>query len=261
MASLLWGESSTAQSKKYLRHTLWQLQAACEMRLGFKSDRLIIADTNWVHLNMDVDLWTDVSEFKQSYDLLPSGAYLDDESAERLKLTVQLYRGDLLEGWYQDWCLFEREDLQNKYLAMLDKLILYCEAHCQYEAGLNHAARILQLDPARERTHQQMMRLYYFAGDRTAALRQYDSCVETLKKELDVSPMKGTLLLYEQIRADQLESTPQAHEPPPQTPPMPTSLTAVLSRLKELQGNLENWQRQIQQDIRFVEGFLPKARD
>ena len=37
-----------------------------------------------------------------------------------------VYRGDLLEGCYQDWCLFERERLQNAYLAMLDKLMVRC---------------------------------------------------------------------------------------------------------------------------------------
>jgi len=28
---------------------------------------------------------------------------------------VDLYQGDLLEGWYQDWLLCERERLQNMF--------------------------------------------------------------------------------------------------------------------------------------------------
>lgn len=41
------------------------------------------------------------------------------------------------------------------YLAMLDKLIVYCEAHHKYEAGLACGNRILRYDRARERTHRQ----------------------------------------------------------------------------------------------------------
>jgi DNA-binding SARP family transcriptional activator len=260
LASLLWGESSSAQSKKYLRQTLWQLRASTEVRLGLGSERLVIADSNRIHFNPKVDLWTDVADFEQAYSSIHPGAELDASMAQRLKEAVELYQGDLLEGCYQDWCLNQREHLQNKYLAMLDKLIVYCESNGEYEAGLSYAARILQCDPARERAHQQMMRLYYLCGDRTASLRQFDSCAETLRRELDVRPTKRTLLLYEQIRADQLE---QAAPPDNMTPApnSPTSLPAVLNNLRGLQDTLTSLQRQLQRDIQMVEKFLPKLTD
>jgi DNA-binding SARP family transcriptional activator len=48
------------------------------------------------------------------------------------------------------------------------------------------------------------MRLYYRAGDRTAALRQFERCITALCEELDVRPGKRTLVLYDQIRKDQM---------------------------------------------------------
>src|SRR5262249_40469268 len=42
LASLLWEESSTAQSKKYLRQTLWQLHIACDEHLGEVDGRLLL---------------------------------------------------------------------------------------------------------------------------------------------------------------------------------------------------------------------------
>jgi len=41
-----------------------------------------------------------------------------------LQEAVRLSYADLLEGWYQDWCLYERERLQNIYLLILDKLMV-----------------------------------------------------------------------------------------------------------------------------------------
>src|SRR5438876_1093845 len=96
--------------------------------------------------------------------------------------------GYLLQGCYQDWCLCERERLQQLYLGALDRLMEYSEIHGEYAAGLTYGGRILRLDCARERTHRGMMRLYHLNGDRTAALRQYERCAATLKKELGVLP-------------------------------------------------------------------------
>jgi hypothetical protein len=92
------------------------------------------------------------------------------------------------------------------YLAMLDKLMGYCEATKQYETGIVYGTRILFFDRAREHTHRHLMRLQYLAGNRTAALRQYERCRLALDEELGVKPAKFTLALYEQIRDDHVEA-------------------------------------------------------
>ena len=134
-----------------------------------------------------------MAEFEQAFNLTRGtpGRQLDAQNVQILQNAVELYRGDLLEGWYQDWCLFERERLQNMYLTMLDKLIDYSEANELYEAGLAYGAHILRHDRARERTHRRLMRLHYLARDRTEALRQYERCVSSLDKELGVEPDVG----------------------------------------------------------------------
>src|SRR5262249_56752701 len=101
------------------------------------------------------------------------GAEMDGSQAEALRNAVTLYQGDLLEGCYHDWCVYERERLQSDYLSMLDKLMSWCEAHRDYEAGLQYGHRVLRYERARECTHRRLMRLYYLPGDPTPALPQY----------------------------------------------------------------------------------------
>src|SRR4029079_7650562 len=115
----------------------------------------------------------------------------------------------------------------NLYLAMLGKLMGYCEAHHEYETGLTYGACILHYDRAHEQTHRRLMRLNYLAHDRTAALHQYERCVAALDEELDVKPDKRTIALYNQIRADQLDTPTEA------TQTTTSLLPQVLSRLKE----------------------------
>ena len=203
LAEMLWKETSSAQSRKYLRQALWQLQGGTG-----PSDRdhvsLLVADSETIAINRNADLWLDVDIIEQAYEETrgTQGIDIDDQQAQALKRAVELYRGDLLEGWYSDWCLYERERLQNIILAVLDKLLNYYEKHQQYEMCLVYGEAILRIDHAHERTHRHLIRIRYLLGDRTGALRQYERCVLTLKEELDVSPSRLTTALYEQVRSD-----------------------------------------------------------
>jgi hypothetical protein len=143
------------------------------------------------------------------------------------------------------------------YLIMLDKLMGYCEAHRKYEAGLVCGVVSLRYDLARERTHWRMMRLHYLAGDRTAALRQFERCVAALDEELGVRPAKRTVALYEQIRSDQLyDLTLASAEAITVREVLSSPLPKVLERLKRRQIVLADVQHQIQQDIQTVEQAL-----
>ncbi len=261
LAGLLWPDTTTAQSKKSLRQVLWQLQSALGSQHESARDRALLVEPDWVQLNSEANLWLDVAIFEQAFTLVQKmpGHELDASKAQVLQNAVQLYQGPLLEGWYHDWCLYERERLQSMYLAMLDKLMGYCEVYQDYETGLLYGMRIMCYDRARERTHRRLMRLHYLNGDRSAALRQYEQCAAALAEELGAKPSKHTIALYEQIQADQLDVV----EHPTTSTVASTALEVstpvlfeVLDHLTQLQGALNDLQNQVQQSIQTVEQAL-----
>jgi DNA-binding SARP family transcriptional activator len=255
LASLLWSDCSTAQSRKGLRQVLWRLHLAIDGRDDTTEARLLDVRSDSVRLDAHAPIWLDVDEFERAFEAARgiAGDRLDAPQAARLGQAAQLYQGDLLEGWYQDWCLFERERLQNLYLALLDKLMVYCEAHGAYEEGVGYGADVLRRDRACERTHRRLMRLHYLAGDRTAALHQYRRCAQALEEELGVRPAKLTAALYEQIRADQVDPIPSRADRPPEPALPATPLTDALDRLAQFQAVLADVQRQVQKDIQAIE--------
>lgn len=259
LADLLWTDCSTSQSKRYLRKALWQLQVVLESQSKIIRDRLLIVKPDWVQVNPEADFWLDVAVFEEVFyrtEGVP-GRELDSDKVQALQRAVDLYQGDLLEGWYQDWCLYERERLQHLYMAMLDKLMDYCETRGKYETGLVYGSRILRYDRARERTHRRLMRLHYLARDRTSALRQYERCVAALEEELDVRPAKRTVALFEQIRMDQIDGpTSTVAEVDTMSKAAASPLPEVLGRLKQRQSILTEIQRQVQQDIQSIELVL-----
>jgi DNA-binding SARP family transcriptional activator len=256
LAALLWGDCSTTQSKKYLRQALWQLQTVLSSRSSKNRNRIFNVENDWVSLNSESEVWLDVALFEKAFALLRelAGHQLDDSQAQTLDQAIQLYQGDLLEGWYQDWCLCERERLQTNYLIMLDKMMSYCEAHGKYETGLAYGLRVLRYDRARESTQRRLMRLHYLAGDRTAALRQYEHCVTALNEELGVKPSRLTVALYDQIRLDEFKAVVSG-------PTVPTNgdssvLPKVIEHLKHVRRVLIKIQGEVQNDIKAVEDVL-----
>jgi DNA-binding SARP family transcriptional activator len=211
LSALLWPDTSYAVAKKYLRQTLWQLQSA------LPGDALLILNPGWVRADPDGSWWLDVAEFETAYRACRDipGEELTGPQAETLEAAVRLYRGELIEGWYQDWCIYERDRLQLTYLAMLEKLMVRCVATGAYAKGIGYGQGILRDEPTREAAHRHLMVLYYLSGDRSTALRQYERCVAALAREFDLRPSRETEDLYQQIRAERLLGPAAAAVPPP----------------------------------------------
>jgi DNA-binding SARP family transcriptional activator len=204
LAGVLWDAQTTAQSKKYLRQALWQLQNSLQEVEDLSAEPILLVTPEWVRINPNANIHLDIGEFEKAFisTRRKRGRELIPEQIRALETASELYKGDLLLGWYQDWCIFERERLQSIYIALLDKLMGYFEAHGYYEDGILYGSRILAFDRARERTHRSLIRLYYLADDRTGALRQYQRCVLALAEELGVNPARRTDELHELVVED-----------------------------------------------------------
>lgn len=200
LADVLWGDAPAEQVRKGLRQTLWKLRSCLEPM----AQPILHVDSDFVTLDEQAPLWLDVAAFEDAYRAGRGrpGSALDTETAEGMQAAVELYRGHLLEGWYNDWCLEKRERFLSMYLSMLNSLTAYCAFHSLYDAGLDYGHRALHHDHAHERTHRHLMRLYALSGDRSGALRQYQRCVDALRDELGVEPAGRTTELFQRIRAD-----------------------------------------------------------
>ncbi len=258
LANVFWSNTSTVQSRANLRKTLWQLQSTLNEQI---SEELVQVNTGWVQINPNASIWIDVGEVEQAFVEVRGTCVQDmsDDHAQMVIRAVELYHGELLDGCYQDWCLFERERLQNIYLSLLDKLIGYCEHHHEYERGLAYGAELLRHDRTHEQTYRRMMRLHVRAGNRASALRQYDRCVAVLADELEIGPSSATAELYERIR----DNLPLDEEPAQRSTKetgVEHRLKAVLVHLRDMQSGVAKISRALQEEIENVEAMVRRSK-
>jgi DNA-binding SARP family transcriptional activator len=258
LTEILWADQPTTISKKNLRQTLWHLQSVIRDYHDLGGFDLLIED-GWIHIKLPTNFCLDTAEFEQVFFLV-NQKHAKDLSAEdfgAMQYAARLYKGDLLEGWYQNWCIFERERFHMMNLALLDKLVQYCEIHQEYDAGLTYGWQILRHDHAYERAHRQLMRLYCMAGDRTQALHQYQRCVEALRNELGVEPSDRTRHLHAQIQSDtftpSLLAVERADNNQNQTA---SSVEDVLNRLEQFSVTLRRMETDVQQNIAALKNLL-----
>jgi len=210
LAALFWGDSTDEQARHSLRSALTTLRS----KLG---DDLFLADRETVQLNPDYPLWVDAREFEQS-------AISDLPSA------LDLYQGDLLTDFYDDWILVERERLRQLYLDALLRLAQEMRSQSQYARAIEFARKVLATEPTNEAAYQHLMFCYAATGDRIGALKQYDECEKKLRDELGVEPSSETVTLREQIERE-LTGAP-SHEALLTNLPMP--LTSFIGRQRDI---------------------------
>lgn len=250
LADLLWGELDVDDSKKYLRKALWKLNSELK-ELSCSLQENLQVEPQWIYLSMGEGCWADVLEFEKTYTSLRdiSSANLSRQQFQDLKKAKDLYRGDLLSGWYWDWCILDRERFREMLLIMIHKLMGFSEVNGDFEAGLEYGNEILRYDRAHERTHRRMMRLYDLSGNRSAALRQYERCREALREELDVEPSARTRALYQRIARGEYGGIPNT----PITSGNGDSLEETLDQIKQMLDRHIQQQEQLSQQIQVLE--------
>ncbi len=241
LAAVFWGDYSTSTSRKHLRNALWRMRRALQSAGACPDDYLRINDDS-VSFSPSGRYSLDIEKFETiitSYQHL-SGPELTPDMALQLEQAVDLYTGDLLTGVYADWSLLESERLNLLYLNTLAKLMDFYESRGDAESGLACGRRILACDNTREKVHRQMMRLYWMAGDRSAALAQYDLCVQILAETLGVSPLPETVQLYRQMKEGYFEPNVagRRRRGRPSFSPCAKEVQEALFRVRQLQATV-----------------------
>jgi DNA-binding SARP family transcriptional activator len=225
LAALFWPDSAPDAARYNLRYALWSIRSSLRAA-GLSPNSCLKTDPETCQFSLSDDHWRDTDAFTQKTQLAAKQAGQRDVAVADLQDAVALYRGEFLEGvripsctLLEEWLTFERERWRHLYLETLDCLVEALIADKDHSQAITHSREILRIDPLRESAHRQLMHLYWLTGQRSLALRQYETCRRLLHEELNVEPLAATQELYHRIRMG--EPLPDVSELQRGEPPVP----------------------------------------
>ena len=251
LASIFWGELSQKRARGSLNTALWKLKKALEPDGVLAGTYLINNHPGELGFNWESQLELDVEVFEQEtcHLLAYPPQTVGETHVLEFEKILGIYKGELLEGFYQNWVLRERERLRSLYLKSLRYLLEYYKLHGLYENGLACAQQILNLDPLREDIHREMMKLYVENGQRALAARQYEICHKMLNTELGISPMEETQALFTQIFS-------KAHGSQlPMNSEEQISFDQAIGQLREVGKTIDHAKEQIHQALQMIRKY------
>jgi non-specific serine/threonine protein kinase len=229
IAFLLWPDSPEAQARSNLRNLLFRLRHAFPGIETFLQE-----DAQQLCWQVDAPFTLDTADFEMAIAEAKRAEATGDQDALRTSLerSVELYNGDLLPSCYDEWILLPREHLHQAFLEALEKLSVLQENQGQYRQAIHSAQRLLRYDPLQESIYRRLMQLYALTGDRTGALRIYQTCTTVLKRELDIEPDAVTRSVYKSLLVAQAKPTGGAHTKTAGS--LPDRLTSFIGREREI---------------------------
>ena len=224
--------NSFRQALYIARRTLDPDAAVASRLLDYREEHLTLCPHH--------PLWVDVEAFEEA----ASTARKEKEPAA-YRAAIDLYAGDLLlADRYEEWAEERRSELRSTFLSLLVELASLCEGRGEYEAAVEALARTVANEPAHERAHLGLMRLYARSGRPVEALRQYERLEEILTRVLGTHPGTETRRLRDDIAAGRfppdgagdpaVENGPEKTAWTPRHHNLPAARTSFVGRRHEM---------------------------
>jgi DNA-binding SARP family transcriptional activator/TolB-like protein len=203
LLALFWPELDGPHARDALKQAVRFLRQA----LGRTGSRALVS-RNAEDLGIDPEaLWCDAAAFGQALD---TGLWQE---------ALELYRGDLLEGFFsntsaahEEWLEQERARLRAGAARAARAIAEQRERDHDYTMAVSYARRAVELSDWDERMLRQLLNLLDCVGDRAGALHAYDVFVRRLAHAYEAEPAAETRAVIERIRArsDARDPEPEA---------------------------------------------------
>lgn len=196
LCSLLWPEADPAGARNSLNVTVHRLRRA----IG--DSGLIRHGDDGYQIVAPGEVWLDAEQFVLHAEV---GALEDlrgnlDEAITEYECAIDLYRSDLLDdGEHEPALACDDQALRDRFNQVLERLARLRESREDLHGCLRVSLRHLGIDPCNEQAHRRLMRCYARLGQVQLAERQFRTCVDTLRRQLGVTPQAETIELHRRI--------------------------------------------------------------
>ncbi|HEX8422433.1 MAG TPA: BTAD domain-containing putative transcriptional regulator, partial [Pyrinomonadaceae bacterium] len=192
-----WGEADFDAVEKNFHPTVSHIRKALNSNQPVKQNFLLYRDSDYL-LNQEFPYRIDTEEFDRLVAEAEAAKRAGDAARHlgAYEEALALYRGDFMQGSYDEWVEEQRSYYREQHLRMLEVLAVAAQKNEEWSRSLQLAQQILGDDQFREDVHCMIMRAHAALGNRAAVKDQYEHLRRVLRKELGVEPAAETQKIF-----------------------------------------------------------------
>lgn len=147
----------------------------------------VIYQDKTLRLNTAFNYYSDLEEFDNS--VKKAGAAVD--TPKRIQFLIKaadLYAGDVLEGYYEDWSESLREEYRNKFIKNSEMLLEYLASQNRNEETIEYADKLNRADNINMVSFKESIKAYLRLGKLNFAKNRVDKYITTYREEIGENP-------------------------------------------------------------------------
>jgi hypothetical protein len=126
---------------------------------------------------------------------------------------VQLYKGELLPGFYDEWIILSRDQLNAVYNQKMTLLLERLECAQEWDDLLNWSERWISLGQVPEPAFRGLMIAHAARGDQTALSAAFQRCQRAFEEDLGLSPSLALQEIFKRLMRGEIPARFEAAEP------------------------------------------------
>lgn len=195
-----WGAEDLAVIEKNFHPTISHIRKALNSQQPLKQNFIMFRDGSY-QLNPEFTYSIDSEDFLAH--IAAAEVSKRDKDAESLRRSLEsaygLYRGEFMEGCYEDWAENQRHHYREQLSRVLNGLAKLSVNEKRWNDALRYANETLVLDPYREDLHRLVMKVLAAQSKNSALKKHYESMRVLLKDELGIEPSTDTRQLFRDL--------------------------------------------------------------
>jgi len=210
LADMFWGDSEPEQARNSLSKALSSLRQQLTS-FGVVSESPIYSDRFYVGFRSE-HVSTDVSEFENHLKAARTARSVQ-ERISHLSNAIQLYRGELLPDFSDEWVEIERFRMAEQFSTAVQEIVNLHERMGDLKQALHFARLGLKFEPFSETFCEQVMRLLLATNQPDEALREFHEFSRRLEANFGshASPFLARLTALAREAEQRVSSSRQQH--------------------------------------------------
>lgn len=166
----------------------WAVAVEKSSKVKESVPEFIVYENQRITLNPNYLYYIDAFEFEELYKKGRAGNVSNKDRILYYEEALSLFKGELLEGYYQPWCEEIREQYNNYFFSIVEDLIGIYKKGADYEKLAEYSRKLIKADNLNEEAYIDVIEAEMKMGNEAKAKDIYKSMVKTFKKEVGEEP-------------------------------------------------------------------------